>query len=216
MTFSYGTIGGFNSTILARLKASKVMRPLTVLDVGASANPWTAEVLDAALDLNDSTLPNIVHFVGNINDVSAWDQVRRYVDVHGKFSYSICCHTLEDLAYPMVAMNMLPLVSEAGFISMPSFLRELTRRIEGGDSNWRGYIHHKWIFRVIDNELMLIPKMPFVEHLQYVQDCPGDEFTELRIQWEKELPYKVFNNGYLGPNAGHIVQIYSDILKGGI
>ena len=206
MRFSYGFLGD-TSEELSFLKQQKAANyDFTVLDVGASDKPWAAGVLTAVLDLKKSHV-EVLHFSGNINDRQTWAKVLQYVGTHGKFSYSICTHTLEDIAYPALTLDMLPLVSEAGYITVPSRFREFTRNIEGP---WRGYIHHRWIHCEKDGGLVLVPKVPFVE---FLPDIPcRDEITELRIHWEKEIPYKVLNDDYLGPNVGCVREMYEKIL----
>ena len=58
--------------VLAFMRAQKAAcRDFSVLDVGASLNPWTAEVVDATFDLNPcSAAP--VHFCGSINHPESW------------------------------------------------------------------------------------------------------------------------------------------------
>jgi hypothetical protein len=194
-----------NAEVLQYLKEKKsAPRNFTVIDVGASMNPWTAEVLDATFDfLNANVAP--VHFHGSLNDSRAWDNILEYVARNGKFSYSVCTHTLEDISYPSLALEMLPQISEAGYISMPSASREMTRNIEG---QWRGYIHHRWIYCMKDGELVLIPKVPYVE---FLPDMPPTG-SELQIQWEKEIPFSVLNDDYLGPNVHYVKEMYEKIL----
>lgn len=205
MIFSYGAIGD-NAAELSSLEKKKAANyDFSVLDVGASDKPWSNP--DATLDLHDSNI-GAVHFSGDINDRETWVKVLQYVGAFGKFSYSVCTHTLEDVSYPSLALEMLPRVSEAGYITMPSAGREMTRNIEGP---WRGYIHHRWIYCVQDGGLVLVPKVPFIEYLPEPNYCLPRE-TELRIHWEKELPYKVLNDDYLGPNVGYVREMYEKIL----
>lgn len=204
MIFSYGAIGD-NAAELASLEQKRSANyDFTVLDVGASDKPWSNP--DAVVDLRDkSTGP--IQFIGSINDRQTWVKVLQHIGEHGKFSYSICTHTLEDVAYPALALEMLPRVSEAGYITMPSARQELSR-FEGP---WRGYIHHRWIFRAKTDELILIPKVSFVEYLPETGACPENE-SELRIHWEKDIPFTVLNNDYLGPNVGCVREMYEKIL----
>lgn len=199
--------------VLDFLKAQKAACPtFSVIDVGAAANPWTAEVLDATFDASDCSVSPL-QFKGNLNSMSDWQKVLQHVAQHGKFSYSICTHTLEDLAFPSLVMDMLPLISEAGFISVPSKHIELLR-IEGP---YRGFIHHRWIFcNRGKDEVVLVPKVPLVEHLLINNE---DEWRsqphlhELQIHWRKGLRYTMLNNDYLGPTAGAVVNMYSEILN---
>jgi len=201
-----------NEHILSFLREAKKADPgFTVLDIGASANPWTAGVLDATFDMFNNEAGGI-HFRGNLNEVADWQPLLEYVDRMGKFSYAVCANTLEDLAYPKVVLDMLPRVAKAGFISVPSHYREMTRNIEEPWLGYMGYIHHRWMFRVVDGSLLLIPKMPLVEKLAAVEGCPADR-TELRVFWEGEIKYGVLNGDYLGPSVGAVIEMYKQALS---
>ena len=65
------------------------------------------------VDMNEVQVAPL-HFQGNFNDSRSWDPVLRHVARHGRFSYAICSHTLEDLAYPAMALEMLPDLSQRG------------------------------------------------------------------------------------------------------
>lgn len=189
------------------LKSIRSLQPVSLLDIGSVDDPWTGEFVTATVDLRESHLDK-THFRGNLNDCNLWKQILDYVDTHGKFAFSVCSHVLEDIAYPALALEMLPLVSEAGLIATPSHMRELTRGIEGP---WRGYIHHRWILREY-NRLLLIPKMPFLEHSELIFYCPN-EMAELQLWWKKEIDFQVFNNDYLGPNPTVLKEKYDEVLR---
>ncbi|MFO1187155.1 MAG: FkbM family methyltransferase, partial [Alphaproteobacteria bacterium] len=117
--FSYAPLH-HHGPLLDWLKREQARCPgFSVIDVGASANPWSKDVISATFDLNPCAAAPL-HFTGNLNDSRAWDPVLAHVARHGRFAYSICSHTLEDLAYPAMALEMLPRISEAGYISVPS------------------------------------------------------------------------------------------------
>src|SRR4029077_6051445 len=100
---------------------------------------------------------------GNLNDSRSWDPVLRHVAEHGRFSYSICSHTLEDLAYPAITLEMLPRISECGYIAVPSRYLESLRP----EGPYRGFIHHRWVLDADETHMSLIlaPKIPLLEHL---------------------------------------------------
>jgi len=190
----------------------KACSSFSVLDVGASANPWTAEVVDATFDMNPCSVAP-THFHGNLNDTKGWAPVLDHVGRHGKFSYSVCTHTLEDLAYPALGLEMLPRVSEAGYITIPSKFLELIRP----EGPYRGYIHHRWIFCLSKGELTLVPKIPLVDYLHLPEEETWRQDVnrmELQIHWRKGIRFAVLNNDYLGPNASAVVQMYAEILTG--
>lgn len=203
MIFHYGTSAD-NRLVLDHLKRQKSNNPrFTVLDIGASANPWTEEVVDVTFDLHPPAT-----FTGNLNNVWDWAKLIAHVSRQGKFSFAVCSHTLEDLAYPPVVLDTLPKVSEEGYLSMPSHYRELTRNIEGP---WRGYIHHRWMFMEEAKHLLVIPKIPFLEHLE-VPEPQNEQESELQIHWKGKIAYKMFNGDYLGPNVETVKQLYREAL----
>jgi hypothetical protein len=200
-----------HDAILTALESRKAILgdQFTVLDIGASDNPWTAEVLGATFDLRKCNAPNVLNFTGNLNEYQDWTQLLDYVAVHGKFSYTVCSHTLEDLAYPKLTLDMLPRISQAGFISMPSHFQDLTR-IEG---DWPGYIHHRWLFVIENDKIVLVPKIPFVAKIEGVSNPPVDR-TELQIFWDKTVPYEILNGDFLGPNVQYVKDMYAKVLGG--
>src|SRR5262249_9726330 len=110
--YAYGPLHG-HGPLLAWLRAQKAAcADFTVIDVGAAANPWSAEVLDATFDMSACGAAPL-HFQGNFNDPRAWEPLLRHVARRGRFSYCICSHTLEDLAYPAIALEMLPRIADA-------------------------------------------------------------------------------------------------------
>jgi hypothetical protein len=181
----------------------------SLIDVGASMNAWDAEVLTATLDLNKGDGGPGRHFIGNINEASGWQEVLDYVAENGKFTYSVCTHTLEDIAYPKIAMEMLPRISKAGFIAIPSHYQDLIR-IEGP---WPGYQHHRWLFVPRDGKIVLVPKIPFVGFIQGIRSPEINE-SELQIFWQDELPFEILNGDYLGPNVECVKNMYFKILGG--
>jgi hypothetical protein len=209
MKFSYGTIAN-RDEILAHLAELRANKPdLTVLDVGAVDNPWSVDYQTATLDLKPNPNGSVLTFQGDINEYHGWNAAFEYVERKGKFDFSICAHTLEDIALPQMALELLPEVSKAGFISMPSHRCELTRDLEGP---WRGYIHHRWLFMPRDGKLLLIPKVPFIEHQSYPSSCEHDK-TELRIYWNEAIDFKLINDGYLGPNVQCVIDMYREVLS---
>jgi FkbM family methyltransferase len=199
--------------VLEFLKEQKAACPdFSVLDIGAAVKPWAAEVLSATFDMNEcSTAP--IHFLGNLNKHSDWAPILQHVSRHGKFSYSICTHTLEDLANPSLALEMLPLVSEAGFIACPSKYLELIRP----EGPWRGFIHHRWIFCLKDGEVVLVPKIPLIEYLAFDNEKSwgqNPDVREVQIIWRKGLRFTVINGDYLGPTSPEVINMYASILAG--
>ena len=198
-----------HGALLNYLKARKARCPeFSVIDVGAAANPWSAEVLTATFDFNPSDVAPI-NFSGNFNDSRSWDPVLRYVAEHGRFSFSICSHTLEDLAYPAMALEMLPRISDAGYVCVPSRYLESLRP----EGPYRGFIHHRW---VLDPDptgpnLLLAPKIGLLEHMGLAAEgewpAQPDRF-EFQMLWRGGISFNALNGDYLGPNRAHVIDMY--------
>lgn len=184
----------------------------SVIDVGAAANPWSADVLSATFDMNNCAVAPL-HFTGNLNDSRSWDPLLRHVAEHGRFSYAICSHTLEDLAYPATTLEMLPRIAEAGYVSVPSrYLESL--RVEGP---YRGFIHHRWILDpdAANQKLILAPKISLLEHLALAAEeswpQAPDRF-ELQMIWRKAISFSALNSDYLGPTRNHVIAKYAEFM----
>lgn len=185
----------------------------TVIDVGAAANPWSAEVLSATFDMNDCGAAPL-HFRGNLNDYRSWEPLLQHVGTYGRFSYAICSHTLEDLAYPAMTLEMLPRIADAGYVSVPSrYLESL--RVEGP---YRGFIHHRWILDPDDKKqtLILAPKLSLLEHLALCGEerwpAAPDRF-ELQMMWRNGISFRCLNGDYLGPTRNHVVDFYGQFMN---
>ena len=64
-------------------------------------------------------------------------------------------------------MRQLPKVAHAGLVAVPSKFNELVREqhyVPKLSKGHRGSLHHRWIFTVQNNELLAIPKLPYLEH----------------------------------------------------
>jgi hypothetical protein len=184
----------------------------TVIDVGGSLCGWSTPYVDAIMDFNKPEVPtNVRVFSANLNKHSDWKEVLEYVETNGKFSYAICSHTLEDIANPTLAMDLMPQIAQEGYIAVPSKYRELSRGIEGP---WRGYIHHRWIYDIQADKLVGFPKVVFLEHQPYL-DTIADisrEKEELCFQWYGSIDYEIINNDYIGPSVGHVIDYYKKLL----
>ena len=184
----------------------------SVIDIGAAANPWSAEVLSATFDMNDCGAAPL-HFRGNLNDYRSWEPLLRHVADHGRFSYAICSHTLEDLAYPAMTLEMLPRIANAGYVSVPSrYLESL--RVEGP---YRGFIHHRWILDsdIARQTLVLAPKISLLEHLALSGEAEWpaapDRF-ELQMMWRNGISFHALNSDYLGPTRNAVVGMYGQFM----
>jgi hypothetical protein len=195
---------------VAGLKADRGEK-FSLIDVGASHNPFSKEFLTHTFDILPTSFEGVHGFVGNMNKYEDWKPLLDYVEQHGKFTFVNCTHTIEDLANPMLVLDMLPRIAEQGFIAVPSKYNELQRR----EGNFRGTMHHRWIFNNENGRLIAYPKVPTVDHmtfypLEFLIEKRAE--LELRMFWINEIDYGIANDDYLGPTAEAIYDIYRKLL----
>jgi len=182
----------------------------SVIDIGASARPWSKPILDASFDLNAEPVAPL-HFTGNLNDYRSWDPLLRHVARHGRFAYCICSHTLEDLAYPALTLEMLPRIANAGYIAAPARFLE-ARRVEGP---YRGFIRHRWILDHLDGELMLAPKLAVFNNLKLSREAEwaaDPKRLEIQMHWRGAIRFSILNGDYMGPAKDEVIQFYHRFL----
>lgn len=183
----------------------------TLIDIGASHNPFNRAYLTHTFDIMPTEIEGVHGFVGNMNRYEDWQPILNYVNEHGKFTFANCTHTLEDLANPMLVLEMLPRIAEQGFIAVPSKYNELQRR----EGHFRGTMHHRWIFNNENSLLVAYPKIPIVDHITfYPNEFLIEERAEmeLRMFWIETIGFTIANNDYLGPTAEAIYDIYRKLL----
>lgn len=207
LTINYGTIEDSRQRTLEKLTKLRGERPYTVIDVGGSAGgSWSSSVTDMVIDINASG-PDALNI--DVCDYDSWKELESIVAATGKFNYSICTHTLEDLYDPIITLKKLPRIAERGIISMPSILTELSN-IES--SMWLGYIHHRWIFHEENGKILIIPKLPLIESVAKNRFKPKAHLAEITFEWENEINYTMFMNNYLGPNANTVLREFCKLI----
>ncbi len=206
------TIGDLASALqyLAELKAKNP--GMTLLDVGASANPWSGDYITHVVDVENRGV-KAQHFIGNISDRKVWDEVLEYVKVHGKFDFLVSTHTLEDISAAALCCNMFSLIAKEGYIAIPSKYAELSKP----EGEWLGYIHHRWIYDMEGDKFMGYPKQNFLEYMPYVHDWAGKNpragREELQFFWKDDVYLNVVNGDLLGPTQHHVIDYYRALVK---
>jgi hypothetical protein len=205
---SYNTIKERNNEVLSYL-ASKTKKP-TVIDVGASYDPWCSEFTIATVDLNKTASPGTTQFYGDINNIDVWNEILSYVGKNGKFDFCVCTHTLEDISNPIFVSKMISQVAKEGFIAVPSKFVESKRN--GGLC--RGWLHHRWIFNNEDDIVVAYPKLPFTEYLTCLDELAAnftEETSELSFFWEGTCDIQVVNEDFF-PSDDFALNIYNKLL----
>jgi len=204
---------GNRTNLLENIKKLRSNGKFTVIDVGGSTVGWSHEVVDAICDIQ-SCSTNILVFKININLPNEWKEVDEYVKEHGKFDFSICTHTLEDISNPKFVCSKLSEISKSGFIAVPSKYIELAR-FEDSRFKWRGFIHHRWIFTIEDNKFVGYPKISYLEYNPVFDTIASTDnnIKDLSFYWEDSVDVSIINNDYLGPSSEAVKGYYLNLLN---
>jgi hypothetical protein len=163
------------------------------VDVGGSINSWSYPECKTYVDAIHPKYEDIRLFKVNLEDENDRQVVLDYVNENGKFDFSICSHTIEDIFNPIDVIKFLVKISKKGYISIPSKFNEF-KYLYG--NRYRGNGHHKQFLDVKDNKIVIYPKFSFIETDDrsnlITQNYVGDE---LNIMWDGDVDFKVFGDG---------------------
>lgn len=213
----------------------------SVIDIGGAMNPWVdyiaqalyqKDLVTAYFDWNCQLLTDkrALMFTGNMSNYADWESLFGYVQAHGKFEYSICTQTLEDIRDPVNVLTWLPKIAKRGYIDVPSKYLELGKGREadgskkayaewGIHSAFYGYTGHRWVMNMIDNVLWLLPKLAWIEVLKGIEHF-GDQLNDhngfLAFHWEDDIPFRVVGDDFLGPNPPACFNMYRECLNRGL
>lgn|SRR6266700_433525 len=99
-----------------------------------------------------------------------------------ELDYVICSHTLEDLRDPIWVCSEMMRTAKAGYIEVPSRIRETCRGQEPGIA---GLSHHRWLIEIKGNSLTFIQKFHRIHNWRY--SLPKSILSELSddesVQW---------------------------------
>lgn len=183
------------------IKKTILDKKINAIDVGASIYYWSYPECRFSVDIFPINKDNNTHFTVNLENPETYKSVLDYVAQYGKFDFSICSHTLEDVFNPIDVIKFLQQISNEGFIAVPSKYNEFTNLY---NNLWMGNAHHKQILDVIDDTIVIFPKYPFIEKLDRSKELlKYNKGVELAIFWKNEIPYRIFGNGvpFIGDDA---------------
>ena len=183
-----------------------------VIDIGGVAGgSWSSSYIDMCIDINAADTATSMSI--DICDYTQWSRLLSYVESHGKFDYCICTHTLEDVYNPITALQLMPLIAQAGIITAPSIAVELSRH----EGNYLGYIHHRWILAedIGSNGILLVPKLSVLESLIKLNFPYYEDQGEIVFEWADSIPYCMFMNNYLGPSKNEVITAYRELIARG-
>jgi hypothetical protein len=195
--WQYNDHGAYRNTIKQLIEDNNY----TSIDVGASAYYWSYPECKTVADAYPVSQSDVLQFNINIENKDDWKSIFEYVEINGKFDFSICSHTLEDVFNPIDLILNLEKISKKGYIAVPSKYDEFTKLY---NNKYRGNAHHKQFFDVKDDHFVIYPKFSWIE-----ADDRSDLLTsshgprEIILMWEENIPYKVFGDGkpFVGDDA---------------
>lgn len=204
--WSYNQVGGKRSDVKKYISDNN----LKTIDVGASAMYWSYPECKFVADSIEIKKEGTTFFNLNLENKTSWNVILDYVKENGKFDFSICSHTLEDVFNPMELIEFLETISKSGFVAIPSKYDEFSFLYQ---NKYRGNAHHKQFFDFVNNELTIFPKFSWAE-----TDQRSDEILkyhkggELSFYWEENIPIKIFGNGIPCKSDGELMNnFYKEI-----
>ena len=186
-----------------------------VVDVGGVFGGWSMPFVDAIIDFNNpvesGSSSQITHFKCDITNPNDWMVVLDHVARNGKFDFCICTHTLEDIMNPVFVCEQMIRISLGGYIAFPSKYRELAK-FQG---DYRGYIHHRWIFTVKNNVVIGFPKIGFVENCKAFDSIAdiAETKADLSFYWKDSIEMVYLNNNFLGPDVDSVIKYYECLCR---
>jgi len=180
------------------------------IDIGASAQFWSYPECKFVADIVEIQKEGVKFFNFNIQNKDTWSELISYVEEHGKFDFSICSHTLEDVLTPVDLLNLLPKISKRGYIAVPSKYDEFSFL---WNNKYRGNAHHKQIIDVKDDMICIYPKYPFIEVYDESDEIlKSSSGKELVVFWDIDIPYKFFSQNNIFHSDGELIsEFYKQI-----
>jgi hypothetical protein len=249
MIYNVQINNGNRSSLINYINKNKIYEKFTVIDIGGTMGGWSEPYIDALVDFNEQKEDPILEkleeseketkkrkplfFNCDITHPNSWTPILEYVKENGKFDFCICTHTLEDIMNPGFVCEQICKIAKEGYIAFPSKYRELCRNMDNQMHNYRGYIHHRWIFTVkkeenIKNEeenqeenqckiqkLVAFPKINYLDsEIKFDQIAnPDNDCCDLNFFWKENIELEYLNNNFLGPNVAAVLKYYDKLLE---
>jgi len=203
---------GSREHVINYIKEKKSEGKFKVIDIGGSVEGWSTPYIDALIDFNiPENLPeHIQYYQCDITHPDSWVKILEDIQKDGKYDFCICTHTLEDIMNPNYVCEQMSKIAKSGYIAFPSKYRELSRFEYTG---YRGYIHHRWIFTVYNNNIVGFPKINYIDSVDIFDSVANksEEVADLSFTWNEKIHINYINNNYLGPSVEHVVNYYNQL-----
>jgi hypothetical protein len=190
---------------------------LKSIDVGAGINFWTYPEIKYVADIMPKE--NFGHYHGlekvfelNLQNPDTWNEVFSYVQKEGKFDFSVCSHTLEDIVNPFEVLKFLSKISKKGFVAIPSKFDEFSFHY---GRPYRGNAHHKYIFDIIDGVLHILPKLSFIEKNELFDKIVVNSqiSKQLCFFWEDDIDFEIFGGNKIFLSDDTLINDYYNKLN---
>jgi len=212
MIYNISISNGNRYDVIQYILKKKALGKFTVIDIGGVFNGWSASYIDAIIDFNckyiENSDNNIKLFNFDITDPNKYSEIDDYISQNGKFDFAICTHVLEDIMNPVFVCEQMIKIAKEGYIAFPSKYRELYR-FEG---QYRGYIHHRWIFDIKNDSIIAYPKINYIEN--YIFDRIANisnDVQDLSFFWKDTIEMTYLNSNFLGPNVQSVIEYYNNL-----
>jgi len=210
MIYNISISNGNRYDVIQYILKKKALGKFKVIDIGGVFNGWSDRYIDAILDFNCKYIENtdIKLFNFDITDPNKYTEIDEYILQNGKFDFAICSHVLEDIMNPVFVCDQMIKIAKEGFIAFPSKYRELYR-FEG---QYRGYIHHRWIFDIKNDNIIAYPKINYIENFIFDRIANiSDDVKDLSFFWKDTIEIKYLNSNFLGPDVKSVIEYYNNL-----
>jgi hypothetical protein len=207
-SWSYNAIGGKRDYVKSYIQN----KSHKTIDVGGSAMYWSYPECKFVADSLVISKDDTTFFQINLENKNTWSDLLNYVEINGKFDFSICSHTLEDVFNPLDLINLLETISVSGFVAVPSKYDEFSFLYQ---NNYRGNAHHKQFFDVVEDTLVVYPKFSWTERDQRSDEIlKHNKGNELSFFWKEKIPVKIFGDGVPCKSDGELMNnFYIEVTK---
>lgn len=112
---------------------------------------------------------------------------------------------------PVFVCEQICKISKEGYIAVPSKYRELS--YFESKYNYRGYIHHRWIFNIENNKFIGYPKINYLDSNNTFDEIAdlSENKMDLSFFWKDNIEIEYINNNYLGPNVYSVMNYYNNL-----
>ena len=183
----------------------------TSIDVGGSVASWSYPECRYIVDITDNMHEDIHTFKIDLQDSTQYIQLYDYIEKNGKFDFSICSHTIEDIQNPHEVILFLQKISKQGYISVPSKYNEFKKLY---NNKYRGNCHHHSVFDIIDDTLVRFPKYSWIETDERSNFLGEHDLNtaDLIFYWKDNIPFKYFAQDKIYRDCDNILKDYYDLL----